>query len=1428
MLTFFNQHIYNQNYRPMQKILYLFITLALLFCYEQSFSQATCATAVPITVGTQQCGSSMGQVGDFPGDGSAPTNPCVGFYNDDEYWFSIVGDGVNAIQVDLGSLTQTYAGVFIIDNCPANGPNCITSVDNASSTADLSIATTTPLAAGVTYYIVVASWGAPDFTDFCLDVALVPPAMVPTNDECAAPIMVSVNADLNCGTVASGTTLLATETLPGCTGTANDDVWFSFVATDTTHLFEVLNVVAVAGTNTDMGHEIFSGTCGALTSLGCSDPNTSDISGLTVGSTYFVRVHSWGSTSSQTFDLCIGSLPPPPANDSCAIAEVLPVQQDACTTWTVGDNGSATGSSVPDPSCSTYAGGDLWYEVTVPASGNIFFDVQNVSWSNASSALYSGTCGALTEVSCVTFNSDYPSINTGLTPGTYYLRVWDFSNNDVGTFELCAYTTDCSITELAVGTLSACDPVTNTYSVEIVVTYNDAPTTGTLDVNGVSVAITTSPQTVLLSGLTATGLSIDVSAEFSDAATCALDSLDLYIAPMDCTPPPANDSCAIAEVLPVQQDTCATWTVGDNTGATDSSVPDPSCGDYLGGDMWFEVTVPASGNVVFDVQNVTWTSVAASLYSGPCATLVEEDCTEFASGWPFIFTGLTPGTYYLRTWDFGNNQTGTYEICATTSACLITELAAGALVDCDSVTNTYSQEIIVTYNDEPGSGTLDVNGQSFPITGSPQTVLLVGLTPSGLAVDVSAEFSASTNCSLDSTDLFIPPTSCLTPPANDECADAMPAIVSATDTCAVVNSGTTAGATTSLPTCLGFGSSSADVWFSFVATSMNHTFDISNITPVVGTSTDMVHEVFEGSCGTLTSLGCSDPNSSALSNLTIGTTYYVRVYSYFSTSSQTFDLCIATPIPCVIVGLTLGAQTTCDTLNGTYTQEVIVEYTDATSGTLDVNGQTATITTSPQTITLTGLLADGLPVSVTASISGDAPCTLTTVDLFTAPAACFTFPTENCDAYSSSPGATIDDANDPSDTITVSGVGMGVADLNVIVKIDHTFLGDLDVTLTSPSGTVVDLTFDNCAGNDDMEIEFDDEAASAIICGTPTIGVFTPDGNLSDFDGEAIDGDWILNVVDDASGDNGTLVQWCLIPELGPVTVCNLFVFTDTDEVSCGGTADGAATATPSFGTAPYTYQWDVNAGSQTTATAMGLAIGSYMVTVTDTNGCSDVAGVIVQEEPCDFCQLAEDNNTDICAVINADPSDPLANLDCDGDGATNGDECNDGTDPSDPCFFEATSVTEPVTADLSACANLKPDMTVTSSLVPNNIAGVTAIGLTINVIELNGVDAPGPLPVTVRMPSDPRFAFTWNTATNPDWNYLGDNGITHTWRYIGNGGVFPGGTTVPIVIGLADAQYDPQGTSGSTTMSPTVVPTSGGERNFLNNADPETLVYFK
>ena len=112
------------------------------------------------------------------------------------------------------------------------------------------------------------------------------------------------------------------------------------------------------------------------------------------------------------------------------------------------------------------------------------------------------------------------------------------------------------------------------------------------------------------------------------------------------------------------------------------------------------------------------------------------------------------------------------------------------------------------------------------------------------------------------------------------------------------------------------------------------------------------------------------------------------------------------------------------------------------------------------------------------------------------------------------------------------------------VGIDHTFVGDLIITLTSPSGTTVTLmnrpgsgSFGS-SGNNFCRTLFDDTATTSIQAiqstgtpplGPPYTGTFQPASPLAAFDGEDANGTWILTVSDNAQGDTGSVRDFSLI-----------------------------------------------------------------------------------------------------------------------------------------------------------------------------------------------------------------------------------------------------------------------------------------------------------
>ncbi|QTY27994.1 fibronectin type III domain-containing protein [Flavobacterium sp. CS20] len=264
-------------------------------------------------------------------------------------------------------------------------------------------------------------------------------AFPPANDECSTAIALTVNSDLNCASVTNGTTAGATASsqTDDVTGTPDNDVWFSFVATQEQHQVSLENVQAVIGTSIDMGMGLYDGTsgCSALSLVDDSDPNTLSANGLTIGSTYLVRVYGWSSsnTAQTTFDVCVGTPPPPPSNDDCTGALPLTVTTDN-TTFTTFSTDFATEGTNELNDCDASGNLGVWYTFTAPSSTIEF--LQGAS-GDPGITIYEGSdCNNLTELTANCVNNN-DGILTGLTVGnTYYAMVWTDSTQTTAEFVL--------------------------------------------------------------------------------------------------------------------------------------------------------------------------------------------------------------------------------------------------------------------------------------------------------------------------------------------------------------------------------------------------------------------------------------------------------------------------------------------------------------------------------------------------------------------------------------------------------------------------------------------------------------------------------------------------------------------------------------------------------------------------------------------------------------------------------------------------------------------------------------------------------------------------------------------------------------------------------------------------------------------------------
>jgi subtilisin-like proprotein convertase family protein/uncharacterized protein YvpB len=139
----------------------------------------------------------------------------------------------------------------------------------------------------------------------------------------------------------------------------------------------------------------------------------------------------------------------------------------------------------------------------------------------------------------------------------------------------------------------------------------------------------------------------------------------------------------------------------------------------------------------------------------------------------------------------------------------------------------------------------------------------------------------------------------------------------------------------------------------------------------------------------------------------------------------------------------------------------------------------------------------------------------------------------------------VPDLSSASSTITIDDPRF-IADLDIRLNIEHTWVGDLVVSLSHiDTGQTISLVDrpgypdkQRGCGGDDITAILDDEMSSRVenkCSGYPAIsGIYIPEAPLSAFDRQSISGSWALSVSDLDQGDQGRLKDWCLFARVSP------------------------------------------------------------------------------------------------------------------------------------------------------------------------------------------------------------------------------------------------------------------------------------------------------
>lgn len=310
----------------------------------------------------------------------------------------------------------------------------------------------------------------------------------------------------------------------------------------------------------------------------------------------------------------------------------------------------------------------------------------------------------------------------------------------------------------------------------------------------------------------------------------------------------------------------------------------------------------------YAVTNFTATGVYqlnATGGSGNYITFTDASNTPIAFGnAPITITITSTGLYRIH---YSLNST-----CATESSCRVTTVKP--LLNCSNTLNPLTTTTIsstapttitacnnageysVNNFTATGAYTITATGGStnyITFTDNSNAILFSGYSPLSVTVSTSGLYRIHINtdnaCGTENvcrTTVVMP----LLPPSNDDCANAIPITVPGTYT------GTTIGATsepTTVPTCTNTSLTQPGVWYQVTGNGSTFIADLCNMG-----SWDSKIFVYQGSCGSLTSVGCNDDNGPGCTGTkasiawctTPSTTYYILVTGYSSANNFTLTI----------------------------------------------------------------------------------------------------------------------------------------------------------------------------------------------------------------------------------------------------------------------------------------------------------------------------------------------------------------------------------------------------------------------------------------------------------------------------------------------------------------------------------------------------------
>lgn len=319
---------------------------------------------------------------------SDPSDPAITCGGDPMHsvWYSFTPQSDGVFTFSACGTASDFDSIFGLYTSTGGCGTAFTQVACNDDSCGLQSQVSAALQTGVTYSLVVYSFGEVSPGSNTLQVRVLPPAEPATNDECSTATVIPGAGPFPYASApvgVSAASMSPTDPDPSCTVEETlPNIWYTFTpAVSGNYLISACGGETLTSTGNAISFFTSTGGCaGPFTEAvcfnndNCGSQQESGTVPLTGGTTYFILVELEGTLAPDSVVQLLVDLLIPPANDTCAgaIPLTLNIPENGTTEFANGDyelDFSATCLQGDGNQPDVAAGPDVVYSFTAPATG---------------------------------------------------------------------------------------------------------------------------------------------------------------------------------------------------------------------------------------------------------------------------------------------------------------------------------------------------------------------------------------------------------------------------------------------------------------------------------------------------------------------------------------------------------------------------------------------------------------------------------------------------------------------------------------------------------------------------------------------------------------------------------------------------------------------------------------------------------------------------------------------------------------------------------------------------------------------------------------------------------------------------------------------------------------------------------------------------